>query len=280
MSKFEVKKAPLFESFLAERELVALMESAKDSVIKDIVVANPEFKDEAHAAKVINELLDKKVSFEEFFATLGSIDRSEIKLDISKLEKGSELAKALNKMHETYKLDAKKNEEASKIIKSVGGKLLNEGKKAVIDSEEEEEEESKKSKAEKIDESKKNVESKKDSEESEDETEESKKLKADEVNEGASSTPDTETSNKEALEHFEFYDVDVAESKFDIEEFCEAADLNLRQAEIAIANLEDTDIMEDLVKGDYDSFDLYDSDQFNDEYRSVMKEIMKAGKSK
>lgn len=115
------KIAPLFEGFVQEKEYSSLLENINESVDTEIVEKYKTLSTEKQAAEAINELIDKKVSLEEFFATM-----SELKQGFkpkSGTELSEELTKALNRMTDTYKLLSEKNREIGKrIVEKIKGK--------------------------------------------------------------------------------------------------------------------------------------------------------------
>lgn len=115
------KMAPLFEGFVQEKEYGAILENINESVDAEIVEKYKTLSTEKQAAEAINELIDKKVSLEEFFATM-----SELKQGFkpkSGTELSDELTKALNRMTDTYKLLSEKNREIGKrIVEKIKGK--------------------------------------------------------------------------------------------------------------------------------------------------------------
>lgn len=115
------KMAPLFEGFVQEKEYSAILENINESVDTEIVEKYKTLSTEKEAAEAINELIDKKVSLEEFFATM-----SELKQGFkpkSGTELSDELTKALNRMTDTYKLLSEKNREIGKrIVEKIKGK--------------------------------------------------------------------------------------------------------------------------------------------------------------
>jgi hypothetical protein len=235
------KLAPLFEGFVKEKEYSALLENINESVDTEIAEKYKKLSSEKEAAEAINELIDKKVSLEEFFATM-----SELKQDFkpkSGTELSDELTKALNRMTDTYKLLSEKNREIGrKIVEKIKGKPAA-------------------TKAPKAPEKKVNE-------------------STDALNEGVE-TYVVKDEEEDAIQYIKdaLDDEFPEEVKFNIVEFGKEHDLNPRQVCIAICNLEDSDVMKDIINGDYDSFDLFDEDIFNDEYRSVVKGVMKAAKA-
>lgn len=81
---------------------------------------------------------------------------------------------------------------------------------------------------------------------------------------------------EELEEYFREYDVTLTKD-FDIKKCLSTLasmwDYNEEQIEIMLFNLEDSSIMQDIGRGNYDSFDPTDSYQFNDSYEDMMDDF-------
>lgn len=92
-----------------------------------------------------------------------------------------------------------------------------------------------------------------------------------------------ETSTPEQRKEIEdyFYDYDVSlTDKFNLDAFAKEVGLPIEGAVVALVNLEDSSIMQDIAKGDYTTFDLDDDDQFNDMYHHMMYDLRRMTKNK
>lgn len=79
-------------------------------------------------------------------------------------------------------------------------------------------------------------------------------------------------NEQEVAEYFEDSNIELSD-KFSIKEFQKENDLSSKEAVIFLVNLEDKDVMSDIARGDYDSFDIWNSNIFNDDYESIMEDL-------
>lgn len=81
-----------------------------------------------------------------------------------------------------------------------------------------------------------------------------------------------ESVTEEVKNYFEFYDIEMSGS-FNIEEMSEKTKLTVVELECFLCNLEDDKVMKDIASGNYESFDPWDSNQFNDGYYDVLDDL-------
>lgn len=58
-----------------------------------------------------------------------------------------------------------------------------------------------------------------------------------------------------------------------LQELADENNLTLYQTHVALCNLEDSDVMEQIAEGNYMIFDINDRDQFNDSYIDMMIDL-------
>ncbi len=85
-----------------------------------------------------------------------------------------------------------------------------------------------------------------------------------------SSPNNNKTSDIE--DYFLNYDVQVT-STFNLASFAEYIQQNQEDAETLLLNLEDEKVMNDIAKGNYETFDMFEPTQFNDEYEQMMDDL-------
>lgn len=77
---------------------------------------------------------------------------------------------------------------------------------------------------------------------------------------------DIDADETTVLDYFEFMGIDTEDQCFSIVQMAKETGIQLGRLVMLLSNLEDDDIMNDIVHGDYTSFDQYDRNQFNDSY--------------
>ena len=75
---------------------------------------------------------------------------------------------------------------------------------------------------------------------------------------------------QKVLQYFETYGVNTDDTIFDLSEMAVAADLSPHNLSVWLMNLEDSLIMEDIVHGSYDSFDIWNNSYYNDCYEELL----------
>lgn len=73
-------------------------------------------------------------------------------------------------------------------------------------------------------------------------------------------------------EYFDDYGI-VISDKFNLKKFANSEGLDQNTLAILICNLEDEKVMKDIAKGNYNTFDAFDSTQFNDDYEDMMSDL-------
>lgn len=73
-------------------------------------------------------------------------------------------------------------------------------------------------------------------------------------------------------DYFSDYDVTLT-SSFNLEKFAKYIQQDKQEAETLLLNLEDDTVMEDIAKGKYTTFDMFEPTQFNDEYEQMMDDL-------
>lgn len=83
---------------------------------------------------------------------------------------------------------------------------------------------------------------------------------------------------EELDEHFEMMIEEGLSEEFNMEDFM-SEHPNIKEEDLmtALYNLEDEDVMRDIAQGNYSSFDLDDSSQFNDGYEDMMEDFDDGG---
>ena len=84
---------------------------------------------------------------------------------------------------------------------------------------------------------------------------------------------DLKNDLKEVLEYFEDYDVDTTNNVLDLEQLALENELALEELTTLLCNLEDTEVMQQLVEGRMDTFNMWDRSQFNDSYGCIMFDL-------
>lgn len=72
---------------------------------------------------------------------------------------------------------------------------------------------------------------------------------------------------------------DYMESNFSLEEFAEMHNLSIERSATVLQNMEDEDVMEEIVQGEYTNFDITDRNQFNDCYADMISDFLEDGGS-
>ena len=62
-------------------------------------------------------------------------------------------------------------------------------------------------------------------------------------------------------------------SAFDLNKFAKFIQQSPDTAATLICNLEDVEVMKDVARGNYRTFDMYDSNQFNDSYDDMVDDL-------
>jgi NRPS condensation-like uncharacterized protein len=79
--------------------------------------------------------------------------------------------------------------------------------------------------------------------------------------------------NESVLSYFADFDIINEETTFDILAMSEAVNIPVNDLHILLCNLEDEEIMQDIVDGEYYTFDAHDEHQFNDAYLDIMEQL-------
>lgn len=83
-----------------------------------------------------------------------------------------------------------------------------------------------------------------------------------------------EDRTEQIKEYFQDYNEDIYSfDVFNLVEFAEYVGLTCEQAHVLLVNMEDDQVMSDIAKGNYDTFDQYDENQFNDGYEDTMEQL-------
>ena len=87
-------------------------------------------------------------------------------------------------------------------------------------------------------------------------------------------TTDTEVEEleNEVLDYFEDHDVDTEHQCLDLRQMAKETGISIKNLHVWLVNMEDTDIMQDIALGKYDSFDVDDRNQFSDSYLDLMSD--------
>ena len=72
--------------------------------------------------------------------------------------------------------------------------------------------------------------------------------------------------------YFEEYGIPVT-NKFDLKKFSKNEGLDQNTLSILLCNMDSDKVMIDIANGDYDSFNIEDSSQFNDSYEDMLNDL-------
>lgn len=81
-----------------------------------------------------------------------------------------------------------------------------------------------------------------------------------------------ETNARDLLKYFKEAGIPLS-PQFSIEKMSTATDIDKKSLLVLLQNLEDRSVMKDISKGNYKSFDVYDSSQFNDSYDDMVDDL-------
>lgn len=73
-------------------------------------------------------------------------------------------------------------------------------------------------------------------------------------------------------EYFEEYGIPIT-NKFDLKKFSKNEGLDQNTLAILLCNMDSDKVMTDIANGDYDSFNIEDSSQFNDSYEDMLNDL-------
>lgn len=76
----------------------------------------------------------------------------------------------------------------------------------------------------------------------------------------------------EIADYFSTFDKNITKS-FNLRKFADLEEVPYEKLTIMLCNLEDEKVMSDIAKGNYNTFDAFDSTQFNDDYEDMMSDL-------